>query len=232
MVGGARGLKASRALSTSIGSKFLVAFTGLALVGFLILHLAGNLLILAGPETFNSYGHALISNPLIIPAELGLILILLLHIYKAVQHVVRGRSARPQRYTTHAWAGGASRKSLGSTTMILSGILVLAFLISHLANFKFGAYYAVSDNAPDSENVRDLYRLVIEIFQNPGAVLFYVVAMVVTGLHLRHGISSAFQSLGLMAPGRTQALLTGGLWLAVLIAGGFALIPVWVYFAL
>jgi succinate dehydrogenase / fumarate reductase cytochrome b subunit len=81
-------------------------------------------------------------------------------------------------------------------------------------------------------DVRDLYRLVVELFQSPGVVVFYVVAMIVTGLHLRHGISSAFQSLGLMTPGWTANVLSAGLWLAILLSAGFALIPVWVYFAL
>src|SRR5688572_4426182 len=111
MVGGARGLKAFKALSTSVGSKFLVALTGLSLLGFLILHLSGNLLILAGPQKFNDYSHALITNPLVIPAELGLVALFLLHMFKAIQHVVRGRVARPQSYTKQVWAGGPSRKS-------------------------------------------------------------------------------------------------------------------------
>ena len=226
MVGGARALKAWRALNTSVGSKFLVALTGLSLVGFLILHLAGNLLILAGSEKFNSYSHALISNPLVIPAEIGLLVLLVIHVVKAVQHVVRGRVARPEAYTRQVWAGGPSRKSVGSATMFASGVVLLAFLIFHIATLKFGAYYATEDN------VRDLYRLVIEVFQSPAVVVFYVVAMGVVGLHLRHGISSAFQSLGLMSPGWTASLLSSGLWLAVILAAGFALIPVWVYFAL
>jgi len=221
-------LKAVRALSTSVGSKFLVALTGLSLVGFLIAHLAGNLLILLGPEQFNHYSHALISNPLVIPAELGLVALLLVHIIKAVQHVVRGRIARPQPYTKQVWAGGPSRKSFASATMVVSGLILLVFLISHIATLKFGAYYA----ALEEPTVRDLYRLVVEVFQSPGVVVFYVVSMIVVGLHLRHGISSAFQSLGLMTPGWTSALLSSGLWLAIILAAGFALIPVWVYFAL
>ena len=229
MVGGVRGLKAFKALSTSVGSKFLVALTGLSLVGFLIVHLAGNLLILLGPDKFNNYSHGLISNPLVIPAELGLLGLLLLHVFKAIQHAVRGRVARPQSYTKQVWAGGPSRKSLGSATMVISGVIVLVFLVIHLATMKYGAYYLTEGGPPD---VRDLYRLVVEVFQSPAVVVFYVVAMVVTGLHLRHGISSAFQSLGLMTPGWTTTVLSSGLWLAIILAAGFALIPVWVYFAL
>ena len=231
MVGGARGLKALKALSTSVGSKFLVALTGLSLVGFLIVHLAGNLLILLGPENFNHYSDALISNPLVIPAELGLIALLVLHVVKAIQHVVRGRVARPQSYTKQVWAGGPSRKSFGSATMVISGVILLIFLISHIATLKFGAYYPTAATAAEP-TMRDLYRLVVEVFQSPCVLVFYVVSMIVIGLHLRHGISSAFQSLGLMTPGWTATILSGGLWLAVVLAFGFGLIPVWVYFVL
>jgi len=222
-------MKALKALSTSTGSKFLVALTGLSLVGFLIAHLAGNLLILLGPEKFNHYSHALISNPLVIPAELGLIGLLLLHVVKALQHVMRGRTARPQSYTKQVWAGGPSRKSLGSTTMVISGIILLVFLVSHVATLKYGPSYP---STGADANVRDLYRLVAEVFQSPGLVIFYVISMAVVGLHLRHGISSAFQSLGLMTPGWTSTILAAGLWLAIILATGFAMLPVWVFFAL
>lgn len=214
-----------RALSTTVGSKFLVALTGLLLVGFLIGHLAGNLLILLGGDKFNAYGHALITNPLVVPAELALIALLLVHMGKAIAHVLRGRSARPEAYAKKAWAGGPSRKSWASTTMALSGIFLLAFLIVHIATFKFGPYYASAE-----AGVRDLQRLVVEIFKNPLYAAGYVVAMGIVGMHLRHGVSSAFQSLGLMTNGVWAArLLNLGLFLAVIIAGGFALIPVWVY---
>jgi succinate dehydrogenase / fumarate reductase cytochrome b subunit len=173
----------------------------------------------------------LISNPLVIPAELGLVALLLLHVFKAIQHVVRGRVARPESYTRQVWAGGPSRKSFGSATMVISGVILLVFLIVHIATLKFGAYYATVAT-PAEASLRDLYRLVVEVFQSPVVVVFYVVSMVVVGLHLRHGVSSAFQSLGLMSPGWTAAVLSSGLWLAVILAAGFAVIPVWVYFAL
>jgi succinate dehydrogenase / fumarate reductase cytochrome b subunit len=214
-----------RALSTTVGSKFLVALTGLLLVGFLVAHLAGNLLILLGGEKFNAYGHALINNPLVIPAELGLMGLLLVHMFKALAHVLRGSGARPEGYQKKTWAGGPSRKSWASTTMALSGIFLFAFLIVHIATFKFGPYYASTE-----AGVRDLQRLVVEVFKNPLYAAGYVVAMGIVGMHLRHGVSSAFQSLGLMSTKAwTTRLLGLGLALAVVIAGGFAFIPVWVY---
>lgn len=218
-------MKVLQSLSTSIGTKILIALTGLALVGFLIFHLAGNLLLFFGPASYNAHAHELISNPLIIPAEIGLVLIFLAHIYKALTNFARNRAARPVRYQRKVWAHGASRKTVGSTTMIVSGLVTLVFVVIHLDTFKYGPYYA-SDVAGE----RDLYRLVIEVFQNPWYVGFYAACMIVIGFHLRHGISSAFQSLGLIPSSWTRVFLTTGLVLAVLIAGGFFILPLYVYF--
>jgi succinate dehydrogenase / fumarate reductase cytochrome b subunit len=137
------------------------------------------------------------------------------------------RAARPQRYAMRKWAGGSSRKSLSSTTMIVSGIVLVGFVVLHLATFKYGPNYA----SPEP-GVRDLYRLLLEVFHSPGYVVFYVVCMLIIGMHLRHGISSALQSLGMLPDAAARAFLLAGVVLAVAIAGGFALIPVWVYLAL
>lgn len=217
-------MKVLQSLRTSTGSKILVALTGLALVGFLAGHLAGNLLALLGPDTYNEYAHALISNPLLIPTEIGLVAILLLHMGTAVSVFVRGRRARPERYAVTARAGGPSRKSLASTSMIGTGAIIFVFLVLHLRTFKFGPWY------PSAEpGVRNLYALLVEVFQHPGYAVFYVICMVLVGMHLRHGLSSAFQSLGLMPRSWTGRFLRLGAALAVLIAAGFALIPVYIY---
>jgi succinate dehydrogenase cytochrome b subunit len=213
-----------QSFSTSVGSKILIALTGLALVGFLIFHLAGNLLVFWGPEAYNAHAHELISNPLIIPAEIGLLLIFLLHVYKTVANYLANRRARPTGYAMKRWAHGASRKSVGSTTMIVTGLITFAFVIVHLDTFKYGPVYAT--NTPGE---RDLYRLMIEVFHRPGYVVFYLVCMTVVGLHLRHGISSAFQSLGLIPATWTRRILRTGLVLALLTAAGFLLIPIGIY---
>src|SRR5690349_20347663 len=106
-----------KAFSASIGSKFLIAVTGLSLLIFLITHLAGNLLFIAGPDAFNEYSHKLISNPLIYLAEIGLVAIFQLHIFKTVAMVAGSRSARPERYAKTKWAkskSDRSRKSVSS----------------------------------------------------------------------------------------------------------------------
>ena len=212
-----------QAASTSIGSKILIALTGLGLAVFLIGHLAGNLLFLVGPDAFNQYGHAMVSNPLIYAAEAGLIAVFLLHLGKALAGFLANRAARPERYAAKKWAktkNPASRKSLASTTMILTGTITLLFVVSHLATFKFGTYYE------SPAGIRDLYRLQLEIFSHPGYVAFYLVAMSVIFFHLWHGLSSAAQSLGLDHPNWTPRILVLGRLLTVVIAGGFFVLPI------
>lgn len=212
-----------QAASTSIGSKIVIALTGLALGIFLIAHLAGNFLFLLGPEAFNRYSHNLVSNPLVYAAEAGLIAVFLLHIIKTVSGAVANRAARPQAYAKKQWAKSknpASRKSLASTTMIVTGSITLLFVVSHLLTFKFGTFY----EAPGG--IRDIYRLQIEIFSNPAYVAFYLAAMGVIFFHLWHGLSSAAQSLGIDHPNWTPRLLVLGRVLTVAIAGGFFVLPI------
>lgn len=213
-----------RVFSSSVGTKLLIGATGLLLFAYLILHLAGNLLVFAGQETFNHYSHALISNPLVVPAEIVLILIFVVHIYKTVTMWTRNQAARPVAYERKTWAGYTSRKSVASTTMIWTGIMILAFVIVHVAQIKYGAWYQIGDPP-----VRDLYRTEVEVFSSALWVAIYVVGMVLVGFHLRHGISSAFQSLGADHPVYTRRLVILGTVLAILVGGGFAIIPVWVY---
>jgi succinate dehydrogenase / fumarate reductase cytochrome b subunit len=217
-------MKVLQLLSTSTGSKILVALTGLAMVGFLAGHLAGNLLVLFGPDTYNEYSHALISNPLLVPVEIGLIAILVMHMGTAISVFLGGKRARPEGYAKKKWAGGPSRKTLSSTTMIATGLIILGFLLLHLKTFKYGPWYTDPETG-----YRDLYTLMVEVFHNPFYVAFYVVCMVLVGMHLRHGISSAFQSLGLMPRTWTARILRAGATLAIVVGAGFALLPVCVY---
>jgi succinate dehydrogenase / fumarate reductase, cytochrome b subunit len=213
-------------LASTVGSKLLVAVTGFALFGFLILHLAGNLLVYGGPDTFNHYSEQLLRNPFLIPAELSLLALFLLHSFKAVRLVWRSRRARPDGYAVKRRAGYPSRKNVASSTMILTGLFLLLFVPLHLKTFKYGAHYQTVSEPP----VRDLYRLVVEIYSHPGYVVFYIVSMVLVGLHLWHGVSSAFQTVGVDAPRWTPALRRVGWAMAAVISGGFMTIPIWIFF--
>jgi succinate dehydrogenase / fumarate reductase cytochrome b subunit len=219
-------------LTSSVGTKVLMGATGLLLALYLILHLAGNLLLFFGPETFNGYSHLLISNPLVVPVELGLAALFVVHVYKAATNYLANRRARPARYHAYTWTGRPSRKSLSSSTMIISGIVVLVFVVLHLVQFKYGPAYVVAQAEPGGAEVRDLYRLELEVFGNFLNVVFYGLSMVVIGAHLWHGIASAFDSLGASHPRYTPWVLRGGRALAFVIAMGFFVIPFAVFFVL
>jgi succinate dehydrogenase / fumarate reductase cytochrome b subunit len=216
-----------RVFSSTVGTKLLIGLTGILLFAYLITHLAGNAIIFFGQDAFNEYAHTLISNPLIVPIEIGLLLIFLLHIYKTLRNWFANQSARPIGYAKKEMAGHTSRKSIASSTMIASGLITMFFVLVHVKQFKYGTFYLVEG----LDEVRDLYRTEIEVFSNPFWVAFYVICTLIVGLHLRHGIASGFQSLGLDHPRYTRRLVLWGIVGAVIIAGGLATIPVWVYLA-
>ncbi len=211
-----------RLLVSSIGRKLIMATTGLLLFIFLIAHLTGNMLIFRSAESFNEYSHTLISNPLIYAAEIGLLILFGLHLISGILVTAAAKKARPHPYTEVNGAGGRSRRSLASRTMIISGVVILLFVPWHIWTFKYGPYYP-SVAIPDG---RDLYRLVLEVFKDPVYVVGYVLAMLFIGSHLWHAFASAFESLGF----RHRPLLRSlGHLLAVIIAGGFLSIPVIIY---
>ena len=214
-----------RVFSSSVGTKLLIGVTGLLLFAYLLLHLAGNLLVFAGQTTFNAYSHTLISNPLTVPVEIALLLVFLVHVYKTVTMWFANQRTRPIGYQKKSWAGYKSRKSLASTTMIWTGLATFLFVGIHLAQMKYGAWYQIGNPA-----IRDLYRTEVEVFSSPLWVAVYVVCMILIGFHLRHGISSAFQSIGVDHPVYTKRLIVVSTMLAIVIGGGFAIIPIWVYF--
>jgi succinate dehydrogenase / fumarate reductase cytochrome b subunit len=215
----------SHVFSSSVGTKVLVGATGLALFLYLVTHIAGNALVFAGRDTFNQYSHTLLSNPLIPVIEIGLVFIFILHIYKTVTMYLANQQARPARYAVKKPAGPPSRKTFASSTMIFSGLWLLAFVVIHVRQFKYGTEYRTAGSG-----VRDLYRLEMENFANPLLLALYVLSMLVVGSHLWHGVSSAFQSLGADQPRWTPRVLAAGKLVAVLIAGGFIVIALWAHF--
>lgn len=211
--------------ASSVGTKIVIGVTGLALFLYLVIHVLGNLLVFFGPAFFNKYAFTLEANPLIPIIEIGLLLIFLMHVYKTVTMFLRNQQARPVAYVQKKYAGTPSRKSLASSTMIVSGLWLLAFIIIHVKAFRYGTEYEWPAGG------RDLYRLEMENFANPLMVGFYVLSMIIVGSHLWHGISSAFQSLGADNAKWTPRLLTAGKVIAVAIAGGFIVIALWAHFA-
>jgi succinate dehydrogenase / fumarate reductase cytochrome b subunit len=213
-----------RALDSSVGTKVLIGLTGLALFLYLITHIAGNALVFFGPTVFNQYAATLMANPLIPLIEIGLVAVFVLHIYKTVKMYAANRRARPTSYVLRRPAGPPSRKNLASTTMILTGVWLLIFIVLHVRAFRYGAEYQTATG------VRDLYRVEMENFSNPLTVAFYVVSMVIVGSHLWHGVSSASQSLGVEGARWSPWVRKAGKAMAVVIAGGFIVIALWAHF--
>lgn len=221
-------MKTSNLWWSSVGKKLLNGLSGLMLIGFVCVHLAGNLTLFArdGGKLFNSYAHHLESlGPLLYAMEFGLIAVFLLHIASAVSVRLSQKEARPQAYAVAASKGGPSRQSLSSRSMLITGILLAGFVVLHVKMFKFGAHYETT--LKDGTVVRDLYKLVVEEFSKPVVTWAYVVIMAMLGLHLRHGFWSALQSLGALKPSCSRCVYAGGLLFAILLAGGFLLLPLY-----
>lgn len=211
--------------NSSIGRKLLTGITGLGLVAFVIVHLLGNLTLFFSASAYNQLAHVIERlGPLTYLVEALLLAIALLHITIGIKIHIGKRQARPVNYTEYESAGAPSRQTLSSRTMIVSGALLGLFLVVHLATFKFGTYYLL----PGSGD-RDLSRLVFETFHKPGYTAGYVVVLSLLGLHLRHGIWSALQSLGIdTKPGVYGASAVIGSAIAL----GFIGLPLSIYFGL
>src|SRR5262245_9061333 len=127
-----------RTFNSSVGTKIVIGITGFLLFLYLIIHIGGNLLIFFGPEVFNQYAYAMEKqNPLLPIIEIALLLVFLVHIYRTVRMFMENQSARPVAYAQKKFAGKPSRKTAASSTMILSGIWLLSFLVLHVQAFRF-----------------------------------------------------------------------------------------------
>ncbi|MBV2169916.1 MAG: succinate dehydrogenase cytochrome b subunit [Bdellovibrio sp.] len=212
-------------LGSTVGKKYLMGISGLIWAGFVLAHMAGNLLIFVSHDAYNSYGHALTSGNIIYVAEAVLVLALLTHIYTAVSLTIHNRGAKQQAYA--APAKGAKKVSLASRTMAAQGALVLVFIILHIITFKYGVYYETTVNGVV---MRDLAKLMAEVFQSPAYVGWYVVCLILLGFHLSHGVGSSFQSLGLMEGTYRQLWKKLSCAYAAIVALGFIAQPLYLFF--
>jgi succinate dehydrogenase / fumarate reductase cytochrome b subunit len=212
---------------SSVGKKVITGLTGFFLIGFVVVHLIGNLTLFLGPHAFNDYAHFLenaLHGWLIYAFEIGLFVIFIFHIVAGVTVAwTDKRKARQQGYKYNKNAGGKSRKTLASSTMIYTGVILLVFVIGHIYLFKFG------NHEIDAHGVKNLYKTVVTVFKGVGFTVFTVVAMILLGLHLRHGFWSAFQSLGLANDKFLPLLVRIALVASVLLAIGFIALPVYLF---
>lgn len=222
-----------RRLGTSIGCKAVMAVTGGLLLLFVIAHLLGNLLIYKGPDALNSYAAWLKSLGLgLWAARAGLLAVFLLHVAAAIRLHRINRAARPEPYRFEAIVQVDPAERLrvrAAVYMFLTGLVVLAFVVYHLAHFTFGwimpkAFASLDHTVSPARH--DVYTMVIQGFRNPVITVSYVVAMLVLGAHLAHGVLSMFQTLGCNHPNVNAIIRVGGVALVLLIVLGNCLMPV------
>ncbi|MFV0252434.1 MAG: succinate dehydrogenase cytochrome b subunit [Beutenbergiaceae bacterium] len=217
--------------TSTIALKLVMAASGLIFVGYVLVHMYGNLKVFAGQAAFDEYAHHLrvLGEPMLPyggvlwAMRIALLVAVVAHVWSAATLWRRARGARRQRY--------AVKKSivatLSSRMMRWGGIALLAFVIFHLLHLTTRTVNP-SGTSSDSPYVR-----VVEGFEIWWVALIYLVALVALGMHLRHGVYSMCQTLGWTGNPRRRRLADAtGLVVAIVIAGGFALVPLAVLFGL
>jgi succinate dehydrogenase / fumarate reductase cytochrome b subunit len=202
-------------LKSSIGKKSIMAGSGLLLGLFLLTHLAGNATSFLGREAFNSYAEHLHSlGPLIPIFEAGLLAVFIVHVYVGLKLFFENLEARPCRYEVSNSAGGST---LSSRTMPYTGLLVLVFIVHHLARFKLGEAGLISDLVQDN-------------FSRPVTVGYYIFSLLVLALHISHGFWSMTQTMGLSHPKYDLLLNRLAQTMAIIIGLVFIMIPILAFF--
>ena len=214
-------------LSRTVGQKALVGLTGLGLCLFVLIHSAGNMLIFLGPESYNLYAHGLHEFFLMEVFEIGLLLLFAGHIVLSLWLSRTNRKARGEGYKYSP--KGEKKTSPAHTALVFQGVALSVFLVWHLLTFKFGPYY---ETFHQGQTVRDIYRLVVEVFQNPLYVAGYSFALIILSIHLARGFSASFRSLGFAHPRYISFIEKFGLFFSALVSGGFLSQPLYVYFVL
>ena len=220
--------------SSSIGKKYIVALTGIVLFLFLAGHLAGNLLVFAGRDAFNSYAlflHKSAHGLGVWAARAVLLTAVVAHVAATIALTRQNRSARQQYECKNTLQASKS-----SRIMMWTGLTILAFIIYHLLHFTvragndYDAYVDPEQLAATGEIRHDAWRMMIEGFSWFPAVFFYLLAMTLLCSHLSHGVSSTFQTLGFNSKRSRGLIQTGGKIYAFAIWIGFSIIPIAIYF--
>ena len=212
-------------LKSTVGRKYLMGLTGLVWMGFVMVHMIGNMLIFVSSDLYNSYGHALVSNKIVLyGAESVLILALITHVAMAILLTRQNRAARGSGYAVQP--KGQKAATWASRYMAVQGSALLAFIILHLITFKYGAHYEANVGGVV---MRDLHKLIIEVFNQPIYVAWYCVALVLMMFHLSHGAQSVFQSFGVLERKMQQGIKKFAWGYAVIVAFGFLSQPIYVF---
>jgi succinate dehydrogenase / fumarate reductase cytochrome b subunit len=211
-----------RLFTSSLGKKFLMAITGAGLFLFVIGHLLGNLQVFLGPEAINRYGHFLQTTPEILwPARIGLLAFVGIHIWSSISLTLENRAARGAQYEVKEVVDA----TLASRTMIWSGLIIFAFVSFHLAHYTLMIVHPEYRNLHDANGWHDIYRMMIIGFSNYWVSGFYVLGIGLLCIHLSHGTSAMFQSLGLRNAAYETAIDRLAKVAAVVIFLGYISIP-------
>lgn len=207
---------------SSIGKKVLMALSGLILLGFVVLHLLGNLLIFQGPEALNAYAHKLRQlGGLLWAVRAFLLAAVGVHVWTSLVLAHENRMARPQRYAVQR----TRETTVAARSMLISGIMVTAYLVYHLLHFTFRVTNPDISHAMDRFGRPDVYAMAVLSFQQPAITFAYIVGMAAVCLHLSHGIGSACQSLGLNDERTIPIVAFAGRLIAVVLFIGYTAIP-------
>lgn len=212
----------NRAVRSPVGAKALMAVTGLMLSGFLLGHIAGNLLIYAGPDALNAYAEGLRKFPALLwVARIGLLAAFFGHLGLAIYVTRSNRAARPVRYSFN----NTVQATIASRSMLLTGLLIFAFVVFHLAHFT----WRNTDPTIAAMGEFEVYQMIVYAFKQPLVSATYLIAMAAIGLHLSHGLASVFQTLGLNHPRYNKLVRGSAPIVGFAIAGLFASIPLSIY---
>ncbi len=214
-------------LKRTIGQKFVIGLSGLALCGFILMHMLGNLFIFQGEKAYNFYAHNLHQISFLKVFEIGLFAVFLIHIVFSIFINKKNLSARKISYFK---VGKKEKKTFFmDRILVFQGVTLVFFLIWHLLTFKFGTYYEISY---DGVSMRNIYKLLVETFQKPIYVLGYCFALFILGFHLFHGFFASFKSLGFSHSKLTSFLKVISWIFSIGISLGFLSLPIYIYFIL
>ena len=219
-------------ITSTIFRKILAALSGLFLTLFLVGHLAGNLQLfisgIEGQTQFNKYALFMTTNPVVKILSIVTYLSILLHVILTLYLSFKSRQARPIGY---AVSSGNANSTWSSNNMAILGSFLLLFIIVHMRSFWYEMHFG---NMPyqhldDGTKIKDLYLITTSAFANPIYTLFYVLSMLALAFHLKHGVESAVQTIGLKLPNYEKSLKYIGSFIAVVIPVTFASIPIYLY---
>lgn len=219
----------AKLLKNPVGKKLIMAATGLGMVGFVVVHLLGNLSVFLGPDGINLYAARLHSlGPLLWVARLGILALAACHIGFGIWLTLENRAAKPQGYAVHKRLAS----TFASETMIYSGLLILAFVVFHLFHFTLRLIFPDISNLLDAAGRPDVYTMMVASFRKVFVAAIYVLAMAVLFFHVGHGLKSLVQTIGLnndktlplfgkASPAASLALALGFISIPVLVLLGF-----------